>query len=155
MLIKNNYDCEIISKTVEFGTYNIDDENYPWYLEKNNIKKNPTDKPLLITVEFKDEEGNGYFQFWMEHIGEYDFKNLTYKSYEGIFNLENSIFTLFEITFKGFILDSNDVKTSIKIEFHELENNNIAATMQIHSEDFNLFFKDVLNIKYDKKDLIR
>ena len=150
MLKINNSICNIISKTIKFGIYGNGAEYLPWYLRKDFGVKSLQGFPLIIIVKFENKTDNGYFQFYVEHIQENDFNKLVNKKFEGTFNLNDNLFQLFEITFNGKFLDSNDVKTNIIIKFNELKNNSIKIKIRIKSEEFDLFFDDTLDIIEDE-----
>lgn len=122
MLKINNSICSIKSNTIKFGIYSTGTEQLPWYLKKDFEMEAPKGFPLIISVEFKDDIGKGYFNFCIEHISRNDFNELVNKSFEGIFNLNDDMFKLFKITFNNKFLDNNDVKTNIKVEFSDLKN---------------------------------
>lgn len=146
MLIINNLKCSIKTNTIKFGMYETGTEKLPWYLKEDFEMKPPKDFPLIISVTFEDKVGTGYFHFCIGHIEENDINKLVNKTFEGTFNLNNSVFQLFEITFNKKFLDSNDVKTNIKIKFGELKNNSIVTNIHVKSEDFDLTFDDILNV---------
>lgn len=146
MLKINGQECTVTSTSLKFGVYKTIDDDFKEVYKKDSY-------PLFILVKFETDKTPGYFELDLENFKEKDFQKLANFRYEDIVSMvENTKFSIFELSINDKFTDSLDVETKAIVEFGDVNGSFVKTTIEITSQDFKVNYDGELEIKYVKDD---
>ena len=133
MLSINNNEYKVLSSNIKYvdATYSAKD-GYS----------------ILISLDMELNNVKGYISFYVDFFEDEDFKNIENKKYVGIPDEVNSKIKMIEIFDTINFIDV--INSEVKVEFGNIDNNQIKMNLNIDDEQIKLEYDGLLDI-VDKK----
>ena len=103
---------------------------------------------ILISLDMELNNVKGYISFYVDFFEDEDFKNIENKKYVGIQDEVNSKIKMIEIFDTINFIDV--INSEVKVEFGNIDNNQIKMNLNIDDEQIKLEYDGLLDI-VDKK----